>query len=192
MENQKTLTKEGGLSSIKVRVIATIISIVAAVALPQALHVFGAMTGLGTLPGETYLPMHLPVIVAGFLAGPAGGLITGAVSPMISSALTGMPPMAMLPFMVIELAAYGLFAGLISKFYGIEHDMVIKVLLVQIAGRVVRGAAILIAFYGLGMKMVAPASIWMSVIAGIPGIVIQLVAIPLIIAAVNKAAGGNK
>lgn len=185
MKTSEQTASAGTKLSVKMSVIAALISAAAAVALPQVLHVFGAATGLGTLPGEIFLPMHLPVIVCGFLAGPLAGLAAGAVSPAISSALTGMPLPAMMPFMMIELAAYGFFAGLLRK----EHDSVpviaAKVLMVQIAGRAVRAAAILIAFYGLGMKMIAPPVIWNSVAAGIPGILIQLILVPVIVKAVD-------
>lgn len=161
----------------------------AAVALPQAIHVFGAVTGLGTLPGETFLPMHLPVLLTGFLAGPLAGFLCGLAAPAVSTALTGMPLPAMMPFMMIELAAYGLFAGLVRPVGGEDHYLVIKVLAAQIAGRAVRAVAILIAFYGLGMTMIAPPMIWNSVIAGIPGIIIQLVAIPVILKLIDRATG---
>ena len=179
------MTKRG--VNIRTSIVAALISAAAAVALPQVIHVVGAVTGLGTLPGETFLPMHLPVMLCGFFAGPLAGLAAGAASPVISSALTGMPLPAMMPFMMIELAAYGLFAGLLKDLGGIDAAsvkyMVPKVLAVQIAGRVVRAIAVLIAFYGLGMQTVAPASILGSVVTGIPGILIQLVLIPVIVKA---------
>ena len=168
-----------------------IIGMAAAVALPQVIHVFGAMTGLGTLPGETYLPMHLPVLLTGFLAGPIAGLLCGLTAPAVSTALTGMPVPMMMPFMMIELAAYGLSAGLLKPVGGDGNYMILKTLGAQIAGRAVRAVAVLIAFYGLGMTMIAPASIWMSVMTGLPGIIIQLVAVPVIVKLVKKAEGNQ-
>ena len=174
-------------TSLSRAVIYGIIGMAAAVALPQILHVFGAVTGMGTLPGETFLPMHLPVLLTGFLAGPLAGLLCGLTAPAVSTALTGMPLPAMMPFMMIELAAYGLSAGLLKTVGGDGKYMVDKTLAAQVAGRAVRAAAILIAFYGLGMTMIAPPVIWNSVIAGIPGIVIQLVMVPVVVALVKKA-----
>lgn len=181
---EKTLS--GTQFDVKKTTIGIIVSVIAAVALPQLLHVFGIATGLGTLPGETYLPMHLPVMLAGFFAGPVCGLVTGALAPVISGALTGMPLPAMMPFMAIELAGYGLAAGLLSDSKDSMPVIAAKVLLVQFAGRAVRALAILIAFYGLGMTMIAPPVIWNSVIAGIPGIIIQLILIPVIVKAVDR------
>ena len=179
----------GSKVNIRTSVIAALISAACAVALPQAIHVFGAVTGLGTFPGETFLPMHLPVMVCGFLAGPLAGLAAGAASPAISTALTGMPLPAMMPFMMIELAAYGFFAGLMKKTNGEDVSYIrlaAEVLAVQVLGRAVRAAAILIAFYGLGMKTVAPPMIYSSIATGIPGILIQLALIPAIVKAVQE------
>ena len=83
----------------------------------------------------------------------------------------------MLPFMVIELAAYGLIAGLLRA---ARMPTIAKVLLVQVGGRVVRAAAILFAVGVLGNATVAVASIWTSVLAGLPGLILQWGLVPLI------------
>jgi len=180
--------QERSITSIDVKktTLSTVLAVIAAAALPQLLHVIGAATGLGTMPGETFLPMHLPVLLCGFFAGPVAGVLAGALSPAISAALTGMPLPAMLPFMTIELAGYGLAAGCIRNTYGTSDHMMIKVLAAQAFGRAIRAIAILIAFYGLGLKMIAPPVIWNSIIAGIPGIAIQLAVIPAAVYAVRK------
>ena len=187
MNRNDSLTAGTNKTSIKATLIGAVISAAMAVALPQLLHMFGMVTGLGPMPGETFLPMHLPVMLCGFFAGPAAGLISGAASPAISAALTGMPAPAMLPFMTIELAVYGLSAGLIKNTLGTDRLMMLKVLVVQVSGRAVRAIAILLAFYVLGLKMIAPAVIWNSIIAGLPGIAIQLIVIPAAVYAVNRA-----
>ena len=186
MKTTGTLTTERKAISVKTSLIAALLSCAAAVALPQLLHVIGAVTGLGTMPGETFLPMHLPVLLCGFFAGPLAGVLAGAASPAISAALTGMPLPAMLPFMTIELAGYGLAAGFIKYAYGTSDHMVVKVLAAQVFGRAIRAIAILTAFYGMGLKMIAPPVIWNSVIAGLPGIAAQLILIPAVVYAVGK------
>ena len=190
MEKSFTLGKQK--LGIGLQALAALIAVAAAVALPQALHLFGQATGLGTLPGETYLPMHLPVILVGFLAGPIAGGLAGAASPLISSALTGMPLPAMVPFMVIELFMYGLTSGFLARKEDGMLGVAIKVLLVQIAGRAVRALAILISFYALGNTAVAPDVILGSIPAGLPGIAIQLVLIPAVLAAVSKLSSGER
>ena len=101
--------------SIKAQTFATIISVIAAVALPHIFHIIGAVSGLNTGLGEAFLPMHLPIILTGLIAGPYAGAISGAISPLLSFALSGMPGLAMLPFMMIELFVYGLASGLMKN-----------------------------------------------------------------------------
>ena len=55
--------------SLKAQAIGTIIALISAVALPQIIHVIGAVSGMGTSLGEALLPMHLPIILVGLLAG---------------------------------------------------------------------------------------------------------------------------
>ena len=75
--------------------------------MPQVFHMIG-----GQQAGGMFLPMHIPVLMAGLLLGPAYGTAVGVVTPLLSFLISGMPPLAKLPFMVIELAAYGFASGL--------------------------------------------------------------------------------
>lgn len=152
-------------------------ALVAAVALPQLFHVLGAVSGLGTSLGEVFLPMHLPIILVGLLAGPFAGAVSGFLAPLVSFAITGMPDAAMLPFMMAELCVYGLTAGLLRH---IRLPSLVKVLIAQIAGRLVRAAAILIAVYGFGSTMNV-STIWTSLSVGLFGLLLQWVLIPLIL-----------
>ncbi len=173
--NALTITKT---LSIKVQTIATISALIAAVALPQIFHTLGAMSGLGTSLGETFLPMHLPIILVGLLAGGYAGAISGVFAPFISYALTGMPLAPMLPFMMIELCSYGLFAGLMRN---VKLSSTFKVLTVQIIGRLIRAIAILMAVNVFSVSNINIATIWMSIPKGIFGIVLQLAFIPLML-----------
>lgn len=78
----------------------------AAVVLPAVSHWFD-------FPVRWLLPMHWPVILAGLVYGPVGGSVVGLLSPPVSFALSGMPPVTSLPVMMIELCAYGLVTGLL-------------------------------------------------------------------------------
>jgi len=174
MNNAIALNK----TSIKTQTLSAAAAVAAAVGLPQLLHVLGAATGLGTALGETFLPMHLPVLLAGFLAGPFAGLLAGAASPLVSYAFSGMPAALMLPFITIELAGYGLAAGMLRAG---RLPVFGRLLLAQIAGRAVRAAAILIAVYGMGVTLIPISVIWTSVIAGLPGILLQWCLIPAVL-----------
>ena len=169
LQNKKTL-------SLKAKTIATLVSVVCAVVIPQIFHILGAASGLGTSLGEIFLPMHLPVILVGLFAGPCAGAVSGALSPLASFALTGMPFVANLPFMMLELCAYGLFAGLVS---GVKMPSVAKVVVAQLAGRVVRLAALAVAFYLFDATKLAPVSVITSVKTGLFGLALQWAMIPL-------------
>lgn len=182
-----TMNKTKGITkanlSVKVQTIATIVAIVSAVALPQIIHLIGRATSMGTAFGELLLPMHLPVLLVGLLAGPFAGAISGLLGPVCSFALAGMPSAAVLPFMMIELCGYGLFAGLLRKS---NIPTILKVFIVQVAGRVCRAVAVAIAFYVLGTTEIAVISVWTGTVNGLTGIAMQLILLPLIVMAVEK------
>ncbi len=171
-------TAERPRLSVKVQTIATLAAIVGAVAVPQVFHLLGAASGLGTSLGEAFLPMHLPIILVGLLAGPYAGAIAGLLGPLASFALSGMPGIVMLPFMMIELCGYGLSAGLLRN---TKLPTFGKVVIAQIAGRAVRAVAILAAVYLLGNESVRVASIWTSIATGLFGIALQWALLPLIV-----------
>lgn len=174
MINSLTINK----STLKTKTLLTAAAVFAAVVLPQIFHAMGAVLGLGSALGETFLPMHLPVMIVGLLAGPVVGIITGVLSPLVSSALSGMPAAGMLPFIMIELAGYGLAAGVLSNK---KMPVFGRLLLVQLAGRALKAAAILVAVYGLGSQTANIAGIWNSLVTGLPGILLQWCLIPLLI-----------
>lgn len=174
-----TLVKKSEKISVKLQLLAAVTAVVAAVALPQLLHTFG-----GASLGEALLPMHLPIMLVGFLAGPYAGFVSGIFAPVVSFALTGMPFAPILPFMVIELGVYGLSAGLLKN---AKMPAILKTLLVQIAGRVIRAGAILVSVFAFANEGINVSIIWSSIIAGAVGIVLQLILIPVIIKGVKRA-----
>ena len=179
MENSLTIRRKAFAKN----TVAIFITVISAVALPQVFHAVGAVSGLGTSLGSAFLPMHLPVMIAGLLAGPITGLIAGLLSPVISFAISVMPTAEMLLFMTVELAGYGLAAGLLRN---IKMPTIFKALIIQIAGRLFRTAAILIAIYGFQSSMVGLASIWNSIVNGLPGLILQWALIPLFVFRIEK------
>ena len=170
-------------TAVKSKAVTAALAVAAAVLLPQLFHAVGAVSGTGAVLGAAFLPMHLPVLLAGLLGGPLAGLVAGAASPLISFLLTGlwganMPGIAVLPFMVLELAGYGLAGGLLCKR---KLPVFVKLLIAQAAGRLVRAIAVLVAVYGFGSETVQVAGIWNMVTAGLPGIILQWALIPLLL-----------
>ena len=164
--------------SVKAQTLATVAAIAGAVLIPQVFHLIGAASGLGTALGEAFLPMHLPIILAGLLAGPYVGAIAGLLGPMVSFLISSMPGAAMLPIMMVELCAYGLAAGLLRN---ANMPTIAKVLITQVAGRIVRAAAILIAVFAFEREGVSVAAIWTAITTGLFGICMQWLLLPLIV-----------
>ena len=157
-------------------IIAILAAVAASVALPQIFHAVGAISGAGATVGSAFLPMHIPVILAGMLFGPAVGLTAGILSPVISFMISGMPAIAILPFMVIELGVYGLVSGFMNK---VKVNNFLKLIVVQIAGRAARALAVVAAIYILGDTTLTLASISGFIVSGLFGIVLQWAFIPL-------------
>ena len=162
--------------SLTVKAAATVLAIVAVVALPQLFHVIGAVSGQGTMLGVAFLPMHLPIIFVGLIAGPAVGAIAGAAAPLVSFLLSGMPMLAMLPLMMIELCTYGLIAGLLRS---VKLPSLVKVVLAQLSGRVVLTVATAIAVFVFGSSDSIAATWTSDLAAGLPGLALQWALIPL-------------
>lgn len=150
--------------------------IACSVLLPQLFHLVGG-PGLGT----TLLPMHIPVLIAGFILGPIPGLMIGIVSPICSFLYTGgtMPAIPMLYLMIAELGTYGLFTGLVFKKFKV--NVYVSLIISMISGRVARGLIFVVATKFLGIVLPPAMGISIAITQGIPGIILQLLIIPPII-----------
>jgi len=156
-----------------------------AVLLPIVFHYFGNAIGYG-IAGRVFLPMHIPVLIAGFLVGPASGIVVGILAPGISHVLTQMPPPYAVPLMSMELPIYGLVAGI--AYQRLRLNIYIALVAAMIVGRIMFGLGLFV--LGLFMALPYSAAKWFStggaIISGLPGIALQLVLIPILVAAVNR------
>lgn len=137
--------------------------------------------------GSIFLPMHIPVLLCGLICGWPYGGVCGLIGPLISSLITSMPPAAMLPSMMVECCVYGFASGVLMKFVRTKYavvDLYISLVSAMVAGRVVAGLAKAWIF----TPGVSPfAWVTTSLVAGIPGIVIQLVLMPMVVFALTRA-----
>ena len=137
--------------------------------------------------GSVFLPMHIPVLMCGMICGWPYGFLCGLMGPLVSSALTGMPPIAFLPAMMVECGVYGLVSGLMLKFVRTRRtyaDLYIALVTAMIAGRVVSGVAKALIFTpGLALS----AWVTASFITALPGILIQPVFLPSVVFTLMKA-----
>jgi len=154
----------------------TIAFVALGVAVPWGFHQFH-------LAGATFLPMHLFVLAAGLAFGWRAGLITGLLTPLASFSVSGMPPLAILPQVMVEIAAYGLIAGLLSE--KLKLGTIKSLLGAMVGGRlallVFLMAAYLInrqSFSPLGTEASPFASLWATISLSWPGILLQLVILP--------------
>lgn len=151
----------------------------------------------GQIPGigSRLLPMHIPVLICGFVCGWKYGLIVGFVVPILRSVMFGMPPM--LPTaagMAFELAAYGAVTGFLypwleRRFAGRYEIAVVYVTLIgaMFIGRLVWGI-VSIPLYGLAGTMFSVSIFVVSAFFNaIPGIVLQLAVIPVMIVTLKRA-----
>jgi riboflavin transporter FmnP len=135
--------------------------------------------------GARLLPMHIPVLICGFVLGGPMGLIVGFITPLLRSLLIGMPPMFPTAVaMAFELAAYGLLAGMLYKK---TRSVYPALLIAMVGGRMVWGVVSFI-LYGLsGSAFTLNMFVAGALINAVPGIIFQIIVIPLIIIALQRA-----
>ena len=167
------------LSPIK-RLTLSALCIALCVVLPMAFHVIPNA-------GSVMLPMHIPVLLCGLVCGWQYGLLCCLLGPLVSSVLTGMPPAAVLPGMMVECGMYGCVGGLMMERIrtgSLYADLYISLPVAMLAGRILSGIAkALILAPGTSFTAWATASF----VTALPGISIQLILIPSLIVALTRA-----
>ena len=151
------------------------------IVLPMAFH---AIPGAG----NAWLPMHIPVMICGLVAGPAPGAATGLLAPVLSSLLTGMPAAPILPSMTCELAVYGLVSGALGTHVRtgrLPLDLYVSLAGAMLVGRLVGGALQALIFSPGTYSLAA----WVTgyFVTGLPGIVLQLVVVVPIVVSLERA-----
>ena len=120
--------------------------------------------------------------------------MVGAICPLLSFLFTGMPNAARLPFMIVELVAYGAAAGLFYNLL-IKLNKTLRIyltlILTMVCGRIAYFAGLVVAVYLLGMKDMSVMAVISAIVLGVPGIIIQIVLIPVIIFSIDKLLNGK-
>lgn len=143
--------------------------------------------------GNVICPMHIPVLLCGFILGWKYGLIVGLICPLLRSLLFGLPPIYPTAIsMSVELAVYGLCSGLLFNILRKTNIKLIFVVLIslvisQLAGRLAWG---LVRFL---MGLIDKTNVFTfalfiqgAFVIAWPGILLQLILIPVLILSLNK------
>lgn len=145
----------------------------------------------GQIPqiGNMLLPMHLPVFLCGLICGWQYGGIVGFILPLLRYALFSMPPMPNGLAMAFELAAYGVIAGFLYNHscWQCVISLYRSLVAAMLGGRLV-WAAVRVIMTGVSQVPFT----WEMFLAGaflnaIPGIILQLVVIPVLMVALDRA-----
>lgn len=144
----------------------------------------------GQIPevGSMLCPMHIPVLLCGFICGWKYGLIVGFIAPLLRSLTLGMPPLFPTALcMSFELATYGVVSGLLfvilpkNKIY-----IYVSLIISMLVGRIVWGIA-MISCMGFDINKFGLLSFWTGgFVNAFPGIIVQIILIPIIIMGYQK------
>ncbi len=146
-------------------------------------YVLPFLTGQIQQIGNMLCPMHIPVILCGFICGPMWGALIGVTAPIIRSLTLGMPslfPMAVC--MAAELAVYGALSGVLYRLLPKNRiNIYVSLVSAMIAGRFVWGGARFICS-GLNSADFGLKAFWAGAVTmAIPGIILQIILIPIIV-----------
>lgn len=139
--------------------------------------------------GQMLLPMHIPVFLCALLVTWKHGIAVAVILPLLRALLFSRPvlyPDAIA--IACEMATYALVAGLL---YDSTQKMRVgalyaSLLTAMLAGRVVRGAAQFTLLALRGTTFSSAAFFSGVIVAGIPGILLQLLLIPAIVLPLQK------
>ncbi|HEY3282224.1 MAG TPA: ECF transporter S component [Armatimonadota bacterium] len=150
-----------------------------ALALPVLFHVVA-------LAGPVFLPMVLPIAVLACLGTPRVAAMVGLMVPLLSAALTGMPPLVppLAPLMGGELLVLGGTVG--SLHHRLRVPVVPALLLGTAASRC--ALALELALLGPHIGFSPPLSTYVlgSLITAWPGLLLQLIVVPAVVRAARE------
>ncbi len=145
----------------------------------------------GQIPeiGSMLCPLHIPVLLAGFLCGPWWAMGVGFIAPALRFALFGMPPL--LPTgipMMVELLVYGLVVGLLYRLLpGKPGYVYVSLVGGMLAGRIVWGVAAVIVYSAMSKPFTWAAFFAGAVVNAIPGIILHIILVPVLVFALRRA-----
>ena len=151
-------------------------------------YVLPFLTGQIPEIGAMLCPLHIPVLLCGFVCGPAWGAAVGFIAPLLRSLTLGMPPLFPTAVcMAFELAAYGAMTGLLYKALPKRKPYIyVSLLSAMVIGRLIWGAAMFLCIGLKGGAFTFSAFLSGAVINAIPGIIVQIVLVPILVIILNN------
>lgn len=154
-------------------------------------YVLPFFTGQIQQIGSMLCPMHIPVFLCGFVCGAPWGMAAGFIAPLLRSLTLGMPvlfPQAVA--MAFELAVYGLVSGIMHRVFPRKKSCIyLSLLIAMIAGRLVWGLVQFLCM-GLDPSQFSFASFWAGAVTNaLPGIVLQIIIVPVAVMLIEKRKG---
>jgi len=146
------------------------------------------LTGQIQQIGAMLCPMHIPVLLCGFFCGAPWGLTVGVMAPVLRSFTLGMPQMFPSAIcMAFELGTYGLISGMLHKILPKRKVFIyVSLLTAMVAGRIVWGIAMFACMGFDATKFGMPAFFAGTITTAIPGIIVQIVVIPILVIMTEK------
>lgn len=146
-------------------------------------YVMPFLTGQIPEIGAKLCPLHIPVLLCGFICGWPWGLVVGFVAPLLRSLIIGMPPLFPTAVcMSFELAAYGAVAGVMHRLLpGKKPYVYCSLLTAMLAGRAVWGIAMLVCTGIDHSGFTLSAFFAGAFVNALPGIVMQIILIPILV-----------
>ena len=150
-------------------------------------YVMPFLTGQVPEIGSMLCPLHIPVLLCGFICGAYWGLAVGFIAPLTRSLIFGMPALFPTAFcMAFELAVYGFVAGLTYKLLPKKRIYIYASLFVaMIIGRLVWGAVMFICM-GANGGFTFSAFVAGAFTNALPGIILQIILVPVIVMLTEK------
>ena len=138
--------------------------------------------------GAMLCPMHLPVLLCGFICGAKYGAVVGATAPILRFFIFSMPKLWSAVPMAFELCIYGLCAGLLYKMLPKKAIYTyVSLVCAMLSGRAVWGV-VSAALAGLRETAFGLEAFWLGAFAGsVPGIILQIILVPVVVLALKRA-----
>jgi len=145
----------------------------------------------GQIPqiGSALSPMHIPVLLCGFICGWQYGLVVGLIAPVLRFLLFQMPPIFPTgTAMAFELAVYGAVTGILYHRLPKKNlNIYIALISAMLAGRIVWGCVQLVLSGVTKTPFTWQAFLSGAFIVAVPGIICHILLIPPIVIALKKA-----